>query len=114
MNLNVKDFLDQISPDEIIAIEMSSFKDVLDTPVTSVTNHSKKVVKGSLFVAIQGSASDGHQFLDQAVSAGAILTIGEKALSAESKLPYIQVRNSKQILAKMAATFYGNPSQSLL
>jgi UDP-N-acetylmuramoyl-L-alanyl-D-glutamate--2,6-diaminopimelate ligase len=43
--------------------------------VTSITFDSRKVVKDSLFVAIKGTQSDGHTFIDKAIESGAIAIV---------------------------------------
>ena len=46
--------------------------------VSSITFDSRKVKKDSLFIAIRGTAVDGHDFIAQAIEAGAISIICEE------------------------------------
>lgn len=71
----------------------------------------KTILPNDVFVAIHGHGVDGHNFIDQAIEAGAIAVVGEKKIQ-ELPVPYIQVSNSRLALAKMACQFYGNPSRN--
>lgn len=81
--------------------------------VSSIVSDSRQIQKGSLFVAIRGGSQDGHDFLPQAEHQGAIAIIGEKENPKGLNIPYLRVRDSRKALAKLAATFYGDPSHAL-
>lgn len=88
-----------------------------DLLVSSIFEDSRLVQQGSLFVACKGDTSDGHQFIPDAVRKGAVAVVGEKsphllALDLNQVL-YIQVQNSRQTLAELAAAFYDNPAHHL-
>ena len=53
-------------------------KEGLDREVVDIAHDSRKVRPGSLFVAVRGFHSDGHQFIPQAVKQGAVAIIAEK------------------------------------
>ncbi len=75
-----------------------------------ITEDSREVKPGFVFVAVKGRNHDGHDFIPQALENGAALTVGEKDL----KIPnYIKVEDSKDALGRIASEFYGNPSQKL-
>lgn len=84
----------------------------LETEVTGITDDSRKVVPGMIFIAIKGYQFDGHQYILDAAKNGASLIIGETVLS--SPLPktttYIIVENTRQMLGQLANIYYGNPS----
>lgn len=80
--------------------------------ITSITNDSRKVKKGALFVAIKGSHYDGHDYIKKAILKGAVGIIGEKRLS-NLKVTYIRVSNSRRALSLIASLWYGKPSQKL-
>lgn len=84
-----------------------------DYEITALTADSRQVQPGALFVAVEGSNFDGHQFLDDAAERGAVLAIGEWPI-AELAIPYIQVKNSRALLANAAAAWHGYPSKSLV
>ncbi len=78
--------------------------------VREIHFHSKKVKPGDLFVAIRGNEADGHDFMTDAVQRGAIAVVGERENSG-LPVPYIRVSDSRKALARMAACFYGFPSE---
>ncbi|WLR52919.1 UDP-N-acetylmuramoyl-L-alanyl-D-glutamate--2,6-diaminopimelate ligase [Bacillus tianshenii] len=77
--------------------------------IKGITANSLKVEEGFLFVAISGHAADGHDYIADAIQAGASLIVGEKDLALD--VPYIRVSNSRKVLAKLASKFYGEPSR---
>lgn len=82
--------------------------------IHGITFNSGEVKSGDLFVAIKGHQRDGHQFIDQALSAGAAVIVCEEAPShAENGVSLITVPDSRKALAQMASTFHGCPSKEL-
>jgi UDP-N-acetylmuramoyl-L-alanyl-D-glutamate--2,6-diaminopimelate ligase len=81
-------------------------------PIRSVTVDSRSVRVGDLFVAVRGSAVDGHRFLADAVERGASALVIEDG-NAPRGVPCIVVEDSSKALALMAARFYGNPADTL-
>ncbi len=82
--------------------------------ITALVFDSRKVVAGSLFFAVRGTLADGHQFIDQAITAGAAAIICETI--PENQVPnisYIQVENAAAALGFAAANFYDHPSGKL-
>ncbi|MGZ5472736.1 MAG: UDP-N-acetylmuramoyl-L-alanyl-D-glutamate--2,6-diaminopimelate ligase [Thermoanaerobaculia bacterium] len=75
--------------------------------ITAVTPDSRLVTKGSLFVAIPGTAKDGTQFVPQAREKGAA------AIVAESGDATVLVDDARAALALIAANFYGRPADRL-
>ena len=91
------------------------------TEISAICCDSRKVIPGSLFVAVKGFASDGHQFIASAISKGAVAIVFEDLESAESqidksergKIAMIKTESARHALAIIAANFYDNPSQKL-
>ncbi len=82
--------------------------------VNNVHFDSRKVDKGSLFVAIKGLTTDGHIFIESAVENGANCIVCEKfPEKLSSDVTYVKVKNSSFALAVIAANFYGNPSEEI-
>ncbi|MBQ7875678.1 MAG: UDP-N-acetylmuramoyl-L-alanyl-D-glutamate--2,6-diaminopimelate ligase [Clostridia bacterium] len=81
-----------------------------DIEITDVCYDSRKVKKGSLFVAVRGFKSDGHEFIGKALSNGAAVIAGEDDLSEEN---YIKVSSSRKFLAQASANFFGNPADKM-
>ncbi len=82
----------------------------MDRQILAVTADSRRVESGSVFVAIEGSESDGHDFISAAVSSGAVLVISERLPETENVL---LVTNARQALAEVACALEGDPSSAL-
>ena len=82
--------------------------------VSSITFDSRKVKKDTLFIAVRGTAVDGHNFITQAIEAGANSIICEE-LPADKveNISYVKVKDTSYALGIIAANFYDNPSQKL-
>ncbi len=81
---------------------------------SSIVFDSRSVTAGSLFVAIRGTLSDGHNFIEAAIKAGASgIVCEELPLNTNPAVQYFVVKDSHTTLAELAAEFYGNPSHSL-
>jgi UDP-N-acetylmuramoyl-L-alanyl-D-glutamate--2,6-diaminopimelate ligase len=82
--------------------------------IVSITSDSRKVKKDSLFVAIKGTTSDGHQFIDNAIEQGAVAIIcGELPEITNNSIAYIKVNEPSLALANIANNFYDEPSKKL-
>ncbi|GAC1440016.1 MAG: UDP-N-acetylmuramoyl-L-alanyl-D-glutamate--2,6-diaminopimelate ligase [Sediminibacterium sp.] len=72
---------------------------------------SRKVTGGTAFIAIRGALSDGHQFIDTALTAGAAVIVCEKMpASFQEGVTYLEVNNTHEAAAYMAHQFYEEPS----
>lgn len=69
--------------------------------VSDITTDSRKVSDGCLFVPIQGSRVDGHDFIDQVIEKGALAVLSEKDLGIQN-FPYIRVESSLKVLKDLA------------
>ena len=75
---------------------------------------SRKVKKGDLFVAIRGTLTDGHQYINDVLQKGASVVVCEQIPeNASSTSCWIQVKNASVALAKIAGVIYNKPSQEL-
>jgi UDP-N-acetylmuramoyl-L-alanyl-D-glutamate--2,6-diaminopimelate ligase len=82
--------------------------------VADIRIDSRKVTAGDVFVAIRGMQSDGHQFIDKAVSLGAVAIVCEEIPAVVSeKVTYLQVSNTNEALAYMAHQYYNEPSEKI-
>jgi UDP-N-acetylmuramoyl-L-alanyl-D-glutamate--2,6-diaminopimelate ligase len=85
-----------------------------DATINSITFDSRAVGQGSLFVAISGTRSDGHDFIEKAISLGAVAVICQQMPDhLRESATFIIVENSAEALGHVAATFYNHPSQDL-
>lgn len=80
--------------------------------VTGVTDDSREVQPGVIFVAIKGDSSDGHRYIPEAVRQGAAAVVGSEPVEGLA-VPYVQVSDARRALALLAAAFYGNPARGL-
>ena len=80
--------------------------------VHGVTEDSRTVREGSIFVAVRGDHVDGHEFVERAATAGAAVAIVERALPDVS-LPQLVVERSQAALGSAAAWWFGDPSREL-
>jgi UDP-N-acetylmuramoyl-L-alanyl-D-glutamate--2,6-diaminopimelate ligase len=80
--------------------------------VHAITDDSRAVKAGSLFVAVRGERVDGHGFVEQAIEAGAIGVVAQASVASGS-LPYVLVADSRKALGLLGSQFYGDPSSRL-
>jgi UDP-N-acetylmuramoyl-L-alanyl-D-glutamate--2,6-diaminopimelate ligase len=83
-----------------------------DVELTGVTDDSRAVQPGQLFVAVPGLTVDGHDFAAEAVAAGAAALLVERP-TGQAAVPEILVRQASAALASAAAWWYGDPSREL-
>jgi len=83
----------------------------LPTVLSGISDDSRMVARGDLFIAVRGWDSDGHDFLDAAAQRGAAAVIVEDP--ARTVLPALVVQDGRRAAAIAAATVYGNPSRDL-
>lgn len=82
--------------------------------VSALHFDSRMVESGGVFVAVKGTSSDGHAFIDQAIEKGAIAVICEKFPEKLSEnITYVRVKNSSKALGQAASNFYDNPSEKI-
>ncbi len=101
-----------------------------DPEITLITNDSRKVIPGALFVAYRGVSVDGHDFIAQAVAQGAVAIVGENdatpqnvesaellgKISAPSvgNIPFFKVYDGRAAFAWLNAAWYGYPARKLI
>jgi len=85
-----------------------------DVEITAVVFDSRKVIPGSLFVAVKGTVVDGHDYIDKAIKDGAIAIICEDLPAhTAGEVDFLMVGNSAIALGIVSANFYDNPSKKL-
>lgn len=100
--------------DILYKVRIRSLKGRADVVVNDLQIDSRKVSAGTVFIAIKGVSTDGHNYIDVAVKNGALAVICE-AMPEELKegITYVQVENSGEAAGVMANQFYGEPSSKL-
>ena len=81
--------------------------------ITELTNDSRKVVEGSVFVCISGAVWDGHAYVKDVAEKGAIAVIVEKDVEAPEGLTVIKVKDTRYALALTSAAYFGYPADKL-
>lgn len=100
--------------DLLYKVSIEAVKGSTDIAVRNIDFDSRKIGQDDVFVAIRGSISDGHDFIEKAVNSGATAIICDTFPDViVTGITYIQVKDTNKALAFLAANFYGNPSQSL-
>lgn len=83
-----------------------------DIRISNINFDSRKIESGHLFVAIKGTASDGHDFIKMAVEKGAVAVICEQ-IPQGINTTFIQVKDAAEALAQVAAAWNDFPSSKL-
>ena len=83
----------------------------MELNIENIYYDSRKVVPGSLFVAITGFASDGNRFIPMAMEKGAAAVVTAK--KPETEVPYVLVESDRLALALIGCNFFGHPSKSM-
>ena len=104
--MKLRTLIESISPLQVLGDVNVEIKDI--------QFDSRKVTKGSLFVATVGTAVDGHNFINTAIAAGAKAIVCEKTENIDAQdATIIQVNNSANALGFLASQWYDNPSQKM-
>ncbi len=93
-------------------VEIVERRGGLDRAVTAVTDDSRAVASGSLFVAVKGERVDGHTFIPQVVQAGAAAIVAQGPVETGT-IPLVRVADSRKALGLLGSRFYGDPSAQL-
>ena len=82
--------------------------------INKIEFDSRQIKANDVFVAISGTVTDGHEYIENVIKSGAIAIVCERLPETlEDGVAYIEVANSSQALAYMAANFFEHPSENL-
>src|SRR3954465_5916431 len=84
----------------------------VDRPVENIAYDSRRVQRHTMFVALRGEKTDGHQFIGQAIDKGASVIVAERE-EKDPRVTSLLVENTRTALAHFSATFYGHPARKL-
>ncbi|UGS23199.1 UDP-N-acetylmuramoyl-L-alanyl-D-glutamate--2,6-diaminopimelate ligase [Flavobacterium channae] len=85
-----------------------------DVTISKIEFDSRKVELNDVFVAIRGTISDGHAYIEKALSLGAVAVICEEFPDViVNGVTYIKVKDSNEALAFLSANYYNNPSENI-
>jgi len=99
--------------DILSGVTVLSTNGSVDMNVNSIVFDSRKATEGTAFVAIKGTAVDGHSFIDGVIEKGCTVIITEHEVKVPSNVTLIVTDNSSKALALMATNFYNHPSVKL-
>ena len=85
----------------------------LEVQITGVTHDSRRVTRGTVFVALRGLKADGVAFAPQAIASGAAAVVAERPSDRSTPVPWIVVPDARAALAWLAAEFHGHPSRQM-
>lgn len=98
----------------IYKVAIEAVKGSTDIAINKMDFDSRNIEANDVFVAIRGTISNGHDYIDKAIALGAVAivcdTLPEQLASG---ITYIQVKDTNKALAFMAANYFGNPSEKL-
>jgi len=84
------------------------------TAVRAIQQDSRKVIEGDCFVAVKGTTTDGHQYIQQVIDKGVTVVVCEILPAAlNEKVSYVVVKNASIALGEMAANYFGNPADKV-
>ena len=83
----------------------------MNMEIPGVAYDSRKVMPGSLFVAISGFATDGNRFIPMAMDKGAAAVV--TAREPEEAVPYILVKSDRLALAQISCNYFGHPTKDM-
>jgi UDP-N-acetylmuramoyl-L-alanyl-D-glutamate--2,6-diaminopimelate ligase len=100
--------------DILYKVSLTSTSGNMEVDVNHIAFDSRKVIDGSLFIAVKGTITDGHEYLSKAIKSGAVAIVCEVLPDyLEDGITYVTVGNSAASLGVIASNFYGNPSEKL-
>jgi UDP-N-acetylmuramoyl-L-alanyl-D-glutamate--2,6-diaminopimelate ligase len=94
-------------------IRYKASRDISDVTVKKVTNDSRKVALGDLFIALRGQKKDGYRFIGGAIKRGAKTIVSERGFEAPENVVKILVKDTRAASVLIAANFHGDPSKKL-
>ena len=100
--------------DILYKVHIEAVHGATDITISKIEFDSRKIELNDVFVAIRGTLSDGHDYIEKALSLGAIAVICEEFPSViVNGVTYIKVKDSNEALAFLAANYYENPSEKI-
>lgn len=98
----------------VYKVSIEVVKGSTDIAINTIHFDSRKIGSKDLFIAIRGTQSDGHDFIEKAIHQGAVAVVCDTFPSEiKDGITYIQVKDTNKALAFIAANYFGNPSHEL-
>ena len=99
--------------DMLTVAEVQETHGNLDQPVIGLAYDSRRVQPGFVFFALPGTHSDGSDFAREAINKGACAVIIERKIDLPEHAAWILARDTRYLMGKWAAEFFGQPSQKI-
>lgn len=98
----------------VSGLDIIEVKGDMEREIRGVQIDSRQVDKNYLFVAVRGTAADGHNYIGKAIEKGASAVLCEEIpADADESVTYVKVANTEQTTGSVATAFYGNPTSKL-
>ena len=94
-----------------LVIKGTSVPSPQELSITKITQDTREIKQGSLFICIVGAVQDGHELVEEAVNKGAALIVASKEVNVS--IPVVYVADTTKAMAMLADHFYQHPSQKL-
>jgi UDP-N-acetylmuramyl-tripeptide synthetase len=103
-----------ILKDILYKVAIESVHGSTNVAIGKIEFDSRKIEKNDVFVAIRGSISDGHDYIQKALELGAVAIVCDSFPDKfENGITYAQVKDTNKALAFMAANYFEHPSKDL-
>ena len=99
----------------LAGLEGLKAKGTLDIDIKGIESNSKNIKPGYMFFAIKGFNTDGHDYINNAIEAGAnVIMVQEgcdlKSIKLKPDTTLVMYKDTREALAKCSCNYYGNPS----
>ena len=95
-------------------VKIESTKGSTEIAINKLEFDSRKLVANDVFIAIRGTVSNGHDFIEKAIILGSTAIICDTLPNEiQSGIAYIQVKDTNSAMAIMASNYFENPSNKL-
>ncbi len=95
-------------------LEIIEYTGELHLDISGISRDSRDVKPGYLFVCISGLRYDGHDYIAQAISKGAVAVVCQNWQAISQQTTMIRVADTRAALSRISSFFYGEPSKRLL
>ena len=95
-------------------IHVAEIKGNITKEISGLEIDSRKIESGHMFVAVRGTQTDGHAYIDKAIEKGSSVIVCETFPdNIDSDVTYIKVNDTEEVVGKLATAFYGHPTSKL-
>lgn len=100
--------------DILYRVSIEAVHGATDVTISKIEFDSRKVESNTAFVAIKGTLSDGHDYIEKSITLGANVIVCERfPETIVQGITYVQVNDTNEALAYLSANFYDNPSEKI-